>query len=280
MKHRYGFQLSSPSASARLAAVLGLASLAGLVAPSARASTLFADVTLNIVLEAPPPPPHREVIVGISPGPDYIWIGGYWDGEPGHYRWVGGRWGVRPIRTANGSLRIGTRTATAIITRPRVSGAMAPRTTPRTTTRMTTRMTTGMDRNTDPSFQCPDVFMQANLPPRPMASASDPETFWSSRWSVGNHVFRDSVGLAPDGILFRKRRLFGSSEEHINYRAVSSIRIRNGIFLSNVSIETSGGSQPILINGLWKSDAKRVQDVIRAHGLTADSPGGPTAPVG
>jgi hypothetical protein len=90
-------------------------------------------------------------------------------------------------------------------------------------------------------------------------------TYWSSRWSVGNHFFRDSVGLAADGILFRKRRLLGSNEEHINYRAVASIRVKNGVFLSNLSIETSGGSQPIFINGLWKSDARAVQDAIRAH---------------
>jgi len=107
--------------------------------------------------------------------------------------------------------------------------------------------------------------MQAGLPLDPKASASDAETFWSSRWSAGNHIFRDSVGLASDGILFRKRRLLGSSEEHINYRSVASIRIKNGVLLSNVSIETSGGSQPIFINGLWKSDAKKVQDGIRAH---------------
>jgi hypothetical protein len=107
--------------------------------------------------------------------------------------------------------------------------------------------------------------MQANPPLTPEASSMDGETLWSSRWSLGNHVFRDSVSLASDGILFRKRRLFGSSEEHINYRAVASIRIKNGVFLSNVSIETSGGSQPIFINGLWKSDAKKVQDGIRAH---------------
>jgi hypothetical protein len=64
--------------------------------------------------------------------------------------------------------------------------------------------------------------------------------------------------------MFRKRRLFGSKEEHINYRAIASIRIKNGIFLSNISIETSGGSQPIFINGLWKTDAKEIQDGIRA----------------
>ena len=87
--------------------------------------------------------------------------------------------------------------------------------------------------------------------------------YWSSRWSSGNLFFRDRLTLAADGITFRKGAMFSSSEEHINYRAVASFRIKNGIFLSHVGIETSGGSQPIFINGLWKSDAKEIQDVIR-----------------
>ena len=107
--------------------------------------------------------------------------------------------------------------------------------------------------------------MVASPPVDPARFEPEASTYWSSRWSVGNHFFRDSVSLAGDGILFRKRRLFGPNGEHINYRAVASIRIQNGVFLSNVSIETSGGSQPIFINGLWKSDARAVQDAIRAH---------------
>jgi hypothetical protein len=90
------------------------------------------------------------------------------------------------------------------------------------------------------------------------------KTYWSSRWSANNLFFRDSVVVASDGILFRKGRLFGSKEEHINYRAVASFRINNGIFLSTISVETSGGSQPIFVNGLWKGEAKEIQDTIRA----------------
>jgi hypothetical protein len=69
--------------------------------------------------------------------------------------------------------------------------------------------------------------------------------------------------LASDGILFRKGRMFGSLEERINYRAIASQRVTNGLFLANISIETSGGSQPIFINGLWKSDAKEIQAALR-----------------
>jgi hypothetical protein len=89
------------------------------------------------------------------------------------------------------------------------------------------------------------------------------KTYWSSRWSKNNLFFRDSVVVASDGILFRRGSMFGSKEEHINYRAVASFRIQNGIFLSTISIETSGGSQPIFVNGLWKADAKEIQDAIR-----------------
>ena len=89
------------------------------------------------------------------------------------------------------------------------------------------------------------------------------KSYRSSRWSSGNLFFPDVLTLASDGMVFRKGALFGSSEEHINYRTVASFRINNGIFLSDVCIETSGGSQPIFVNGLWKSEAKEIQDTIR-----------------
>lgn len=95
--------------------------------------------------------------------------------------------------------------------------------------------------------------------------AIEPKRYRSSRWSSGNLFFPDTLTLASDGLLFRKGALFSSNEEHISYRAVASFKITNGIFLSNISIETSGGSQPIFMNGLWKSDAKEIQGTIRAY---------------
>jgi hypothetical protein len=44
---------------------------------------------------------------------------------------------------------------------------------------------------------------------------------------------------------------------------VSSVRVTNGAFLASVSVETSGGTQPVFINGLWKSDAHQVQEAVR-----------------
>lgn len=42
------------------------------------------------VVEAPPP--AQAEVVAACPGPDYVWIGGYWDWSWGHYVWIGGRW--------------------------------------------------------------------------------------------------------------------------------------------------------------------------------------------
>ena len=90
------------------------------------------------------------------------------------------------------------------------------------------------------------------------------KAYLSSRWTSGNLFFQDALVLASDGIIFRKGNLFGSREEHISYSAIASFRINNGILFSNVLIETTGGSQPIIVNGLWKSEAKEIQDTIRA----------------
>jgi hypothetical protein len=68
--------------------------------------------------------------------------------------------------------------------------------------------------------------------------------------------------LVSDGIVFRKGRIFGSNEQHINYKAIASLQVTNGLFFSTISIETSGGSQPIIINGLWKSEAKEIQEAL------------------
>jgi hypothetical protein len=49
------------------------------------------------VIRIAPPPPVRVGVVGVAPGPGYVWIGGYqrWTGSG--YVWVAGRW-VRPPR--------------------------------------------------------------------------------------------------------------------------------------------------------------------------------------
>jgi len=100
---------------------------------------------------------------------------------------------------------------------------------------------------------------------QPVDPGAGEKIYHSSRWSAGNLFFRDRLKLADNGMHFRKGALFGSQEEHISYRAVASLRITNGIFLARLNVETSGGSQPIFINGLWKSDAREIQAAVQAR---------------
>lgn len=41
------------------------------------------------------PPPPRYAVVGVAPGPGYVWAEGYYDWRGGAYAWVRGSW-MRP----------------------------------------------------------------------------------------------------------------------------------------------------------------------------------------
>jgi hypothetical protein len=60
---------------------------------------LFSGLTgiAQTVIRIAPPPPVRVGVVGVAPGPGYVWVAGYqrWNGNG--YVWVAGRW-VRPPR--------------------------------------------------------------------------------------------------------------------------------------------------------------------------------------
>jgi hypothetical protein len=59
------------------------------------AGTLFGQVSLGIQI-GPPPPPRVMRIQPPRPGPDYIWVDGYWYPVGRHYRWHAGYWS-RPV---------------------------------------------------------------------------------------------------------------------------------------------------------------------------------------
>lgn len=97
MKKPFNNLLCVPGSALRLAGGLGLLSIAGFSSPLLSGSPLLADISVNIGFNAPPPPPRHEVIVERTrPGPDYVWVDGYWDGSPGRYVWVGGHWDRPP----------------------------------------------------------------------------------------------------------------------------------------------------------------------------------------
>jgi hypothetical protein len=54
----------------------------------------FGQVSIGIVIG--PPPPARVVrVVPVRPGPEFIWVEGYWYPVGHHYRWHAGYW-TRP----------------------------------------------------------------------------------------------------------------------------------------------------------------------------------------
>ena len=54
-----------------------------------------------------PPPPPRYGMVGVAPGPGYVWTEGYWDQRAGNWSWVSG-----PARAPSGCRALGrSRTA-------------------------------------------------------------------------------------------------------------------------------------------------------------------------
>src|SRR4051812_24546867 len=104
---------------------------------------------------------------------------------------------------------------------------------------------------TDEEFKAAKVKLLAQNQPAGSSIPSQPvrrilripeRVYWASRWGGGSMFFPDSLSLTNDGIVYRKGRLFGSTEENINYRAVASVRIGSGLIFSKLCIETSGGS--------------------------------------
>ena len=53
------------------------------------------DVNVRIVGVAPPPP--RPVVRVERPGPDTVWVDGYWDWGGSDWVWVDGRWERPPL---------------------------------------------------------------------------------------------------------------------------------------------------------------------------------------
>ena len=58
------------------------------------ASCAFGQVSVGIVI-GPPPPPRVVRVLPPNPGPEFIWVEGYWYPVGHHYKWHAGYW-TRP----------------------------------------------------------------------------------------------------------------------------------------------------------------------------------------
>ncbi|RMG06289.1 MAG: hypothetical protein D6731_26130 [Planctomycetota bacterium] len=98
---------------------------------------------------------------------------------------------------------------------------------------------------------------------------SEASVYPSSRWSRGNLIFPDRIRLEQDAVVFEKRHLVGGEEESIRYEQIASVSVQRGLFLADLLFETTGGSEPVFLNGLWNRQAERAKAEltarIRAH---------------
>jgi hypothetical protein len=97
---------------------------------------------------------------------------------------------------------------------------------------------------------------------RPFAAG---DVFRASRLSSGNHLFPTQVLITPTSVVQYTPRWIGRREETIHMAHIASVKIETGIILSDVLIETSGGSDPIVCHGHRKGDATRIKTLIEQY---------------
>ena len=97
---------------------------------------------------------------------------------------------------------------------------------------------------------------------RPFAQG---DVFRASRLSAGNHLFPTQVLITPVSVVQYTPRWIGKEEETIHMAHIASVKIDTRMFLSDVLIETSGGTDPIRCHGHRKGDATRMKTLIERY---------------
>ena len=97
---------------------------------------------------------------------------------------------------------------------------------------------------------------------RPFTSG---DVFRASRWSAGNRIFPTQVAITRDSVVQYKPKWIGHREEVIHIAHVASVKIATGAILSDIDIETSGGSDPISCHGHHKGDAVKMKSLIEQY---------------
>lgn len=105
------------------------------------------------------------------------------------------------------------------------------------------------------------------------------DVFRASRLSSGNHLFPTQVLITPTSVVQYTPRWIGKREETIHMAHIASVKIETGMILSDVLIETSGGTDPIACHGHRKGDATRMKNLIERY-QTDYYRGAPPSPVG
>ena len=90
----------------------------------------------------------------------------------------------------------------------------------------------------------------------------DAAVFTASRWTSGNRIFPTQIAVYPTKVIRYTPKWVGHEEQTISIDQIASVRVSAGLFFADVIIETTGGSQPIVCHGHWKSDAEGIREKI------------------
>lgn len=91
------------------------------------------------------------------------------------------------------------------------------------------------------------------------------DVFRASRLSSGNRLFPTQVLISATSVVQYTPQWIGRFEETIHMAHVASVKIDTGLLLSDITIETSGGSHPIVCHGHRKGDAILMKTLIERH---------------
>jgi hypothetical protein len=91
------------------------------------------------------------------------------------------------------------------------------------------------------------------------------DVFRASRLSSGNRIFPTQVLITPNSVVQFTPSWIGREEKTIHLAHVSSVKIDTGLLLSDVLIETSGGSDPIRCHGHRNRDATAIKQLIERY---------------
>lgn len=86
--------------------------------------------------------------------------------------------------------------------------------------------------------------------------------FTASRLTSGNFIFPARLEVSLERVAQIRPSFSGSEEESIAMSKVASVSIKTGYLWSQVRIDSSGGSHPILSHGHRKADAHAIRDLI------------------
>jgi hypothetical protein len=91
------------------------------------------------------------------------------------------------------------------------------------------------------------------------------ETFTASRLTQDNSWFPTRIVVSPLRVSRVKSSWFSNDVESIAMTKVASFHIYSGVLWSEIVIESTGGAEPLIIQGLSNADAKRIGHLIALY---------------